>query len=230
VFGHLGDVPYHPEDYFESPIKFLKVWEGQSSFGGFFGCAVLMAIFAKRRGLPLLKFTDVLLVGTIGGYAFGRLGCFVVHDHIGLPLEQVPDIVRSTLGWLAVDFPAHDPGIMQLGKGPGPRFDLGLINALNALLVFIVVFALSRRPHRPGLLLGLVPILYGSMRFWEDFMRTVDRRYSVFGLELTPAQIGAVVIVGLGIWAIVAGRKLPLWPEPGTKPFEPPPASQTSVG
>ena len=220
VFGHMGDVLYHPEDYFAEPIKFLKVWEGQSSFGGFFGCALLMWIFVRRRGLPLLKFVDVLLVGTIGGYTFGRLGCFVVHDHIGLPLEQVPDLVRTTLGWLAVDFPATDPGIIALGKGPGPRFDLGLMNAINSLIVFTVVFTLSHKPRRPGLLMGLVPLLYGSMRFWEDFMRTVDRRYSVVGLELTPAQIGSLIFIGLGIWAIASGRSQEPWPEPGTKPFE----------
>ncbi len=222
IFGHLGDVFYHPGDYFGEPIKFLKVWEGQSSFGGFFGCALLMWIFIRRRGLSLLRFTDVLLVGTIGGYVVGRLGCFVVHDHIGLPLEQVPELVRSTLGWLAVDFPATDPGIIQLGKGPGPRFDLGLLNAINAAIVFGVVFTLSRKPRRPGLLMGLVPLLYGGMRFWEDFMRTVDTRYTIFGLELTPAQIGSVVFVGLGIWAISAGRKLEPWPEPGTEPFQAP--------
>lgn len=221
VFGHMGDVAYHYEDYFADPIKFLKVWEGQSSFGGFFGCALLMWIFVRRRGLDLQKFVDVLLIGTIGGYIVGRLGCFVVHDHIGLPLEQVPALARNLLGWLAVDFPATDPGIAALGAGPGPRFDLGLLNALNSAIVFTVVYALSRKPRRPGLLMGLVPVLYGSMRFWEDFMRTVDRRYSILGLELTPAQIGSVVIVGLGIWSIVAGRKKAPWPAPGTKPFEP---------
>jgi phosphatidylglycerol:prolipoprotein diacylglycerol transferase len=226
VFGHVGDFFYHPEDYFAKPVKFLRVWEGQSSFGGFFGCAAVMVWYIRKNELNLLRFADVLLVGVIGGYAFGRLGCFVVHDHIGLPLEQVPAFVSATVGWLAVDFPATDPGIISLGVGPGPRFDLGLLNSVNALVVFGIVYALSRKPRRPGLLLGLVPMFYGSMRFWEDFMRTVDRRYSILGLELTPAQMGSVIIIFLGAWAIYSGRKLEAWPEPGTKPFEPVPDSE----
>ncbi|HEY3738824.1 MAG TPA: prolipoprotein diacylglyceryl transferase family protein [Bryobacteraceae bacterium] len=68
------------------------------------------------------------LLDLIGGAVplmnvFARIGCFLAHDHIG----------RPTASWLGVRFP-H-----------GTRFDLGLLYALSAAGVALVVEWISRR-------------------------------------------------------------------------------------
>lgn len=212
VFGHLGHALfYDPEYYFANPIEFLKVWSGLSSFGGFFGCTVLALYFFKTRKLDLLKFGDVLMVGLTLGWAIGRIGCFVVHDHIGRPVDTAAPWVQQAIGWLAVEFPAGKPGG---GQGGAVRFDLGLMDSLVTWIIFFTLATIARSPRRPGLLMGLGPILYGSVRFFLDFLRNEDlSNADVRYAGLTPAQYGCLVIIGLGVFTISRGRHRPPWPE-----------------
>ena len=211
VFGHLGHALfYDPKYYFAHPIEFLKVWSGLSSFGGFFGCLVLTYFFWKKYKLDALKFGDILMVGLVLGWAIGRIGCTVVHDHIGRPVADAAPWVQSTLGWLGVDYPDGIAG----GKPGAVRFNLGLLDSLVTWVIFGVMYLCSRVRRRPGFLMGLGPILYGFCRFWLDFLRNTDLSHAdarYFGL--TPAQYGCWVIIGLGAFAIWKGSHRPPWPE-----------------
>jgi phosphatidylglycerol:prolipoprotein diacylglycerol transferase len=211
VFGHLGHALfYDPAYYFAHPVDFLKVWSGLSSFGGFFGCTFIAIYFFRSRKLDILKFSDLLMVGLVLGWAIGRVGCTVVHDHIGQPVADAPGWVQQTIGWLGVDYPDGIAG----GKPGAVRFNLGLLDSLVSWIIFGILAFLARTPRRPGLLTGMGPILYGACRFWLDFLRNTDLSHAdarYFGL--TPAQYGSVAIIVVGLWVIRRGSRRPPWPE-----------------
>jgi phosphatidylglycerol:prolipoprotein diacylglycerol transferase len=239
VFGHLGHALfYDPSYYLEKPWELLYVWSGLSSYGGFFGCAVLAFVFFKRRGVNVLRGADVLLTGLTFGWFLGRMGCFVVHDHIGRRVSEAPPWVQDWLGWLAVRYPstaefqaaraANDDRYSFLGGNyqllDSVRFDLGLMDAILGAFVFVVVMVVARKPRREGVLMVVVLFLYGGFRFFLDFLRNTDLGHAdARYLGFTPAQYGSLLIVGAGVLLLLESRKRPVWPEPGTKPWVDPP-------
>ena len=235
VFGHLGHaIFYEPAYYLKKPWELLYIWSGLSSFGGFFGCSVLTVMFFKRRGVNVLRGCDLLLLGLTFGWFVGRLGCFVVHDHIGRRVSEAPQWVQDSIGWLAVRYPstaeyqaaraAGEDTYAFLGSNfqllDSVRFDLGLMDALLGALVFVTVLWVARKPRREGILMVVVLLMYPSVRFFLDFLRNTDlgqadARY--FGF--TPAQFGSFAIIAAGLLVWRESRSRPVWPEAGTKPF-----------
>ena len=99
------------------------------------------------------------------------------------------------------------------------------MDAILAAFVFTVLLVVSRKPQREGVLMVVVLLMYGSVRFFLDFLRNTDLGHAdarYFGF--TPAQYGslAIIVAGLLVWRESRGR--PLWPEEGTKPFVEPSA------
>lgn len=152
---------------------------GLSSFFGFLGGALAALACLHARALPKLRALDVLVETLIVGWAFGRLGCALVHDHPG-----------ARTGFpLAVRFP------------DGPRHDLGLYEWLFTVAVLLPAVAwLRRRGAWPGARLAAACLLYGPARFGLDFLRArdlpaADPRFA----GLTLAQWGSLVLVGIGL-------------------------------
>jgi phosphatidylglycerol:prolipoprotein diacylglycerol transferase len=176
-----------PRDGTLTPRLAFEFWNGMSSFGGFSGAALGLAMYATRlpRGL-WLPVADILVQALVVGWVFGRLGCFLVHDHIG----------RSSTSWLAVAFP------------DGSRHDLGLYELVFTLGVLVpAVVALNRAARPPGATIAVVALLYAPARFFADFLRHTDlpgadARYA----GLTLSQYGCLVLAAIGIafgWRIL---------------------------
>ncbi len=182
IAGFLGShvvVLLTEPDAFEHGLRSLvEFWNGMSAFGGFFGALVGLMIHFRRREHWLVE-ADILVQALVLGWIFGRLGCTLVHDHIGTP-SQFP---------LAVRF------------ADGPRHDLGLYELLYTLLVLApAVLVLNRRPRPPGTTMWVIGLLYAPARFLGDFLRRTDlpapdARY----LGLTPAQYACIVLAGLAL-------------------------------
>jgi len=126
VFGHIGWMIYEPEAVAADPLVVLKIWDGLSSMGGFFGCTLLAIVFFKRQNIVVLRGGDILMIGLAFGYFLGRVGCFIVHDHPGKIVEDAPPIVQSTIGWLGVEYPDRERvtevGLKALREGEYPEF------------------------------------------------------------------------------------------------------------
>lgn len=185
VVGHLVHVlAYHPEQLDEQGVMaLLRVWAGFSSFGGFLGAVLGAYVFYRYlRPRPFLPHADAVMYGFPFGWVFGRLGCFSVHDHIG----------RKTDFFLGVQFPG------------GTRFDLGLLEALWAMVIAGTFLVLARRPRAPGTFLATWCLMYAPARFGLDFLRNTDLQTAdVRWAGLTPAQWGCFLMVGAGL-ALVA--------------------------
>lgn len=187
IGGRLGDVIfYRPGYYLANPLEILMVWHGGASFfGGLIACILVAFWYFKKKQVDVWRYADLLAFGLPVGYLFGRIGCFLIHDHPG----------TATHFFLGVKYP---DGVV--------RHDLGLELALNALVMAIVFAWLSRKPRPVGLYLGIYALWYGAFRFLSDFLRVADAKY--FGL--TPAQYLCLLLIVFGIWQLRKVLKKPV--------------------
>lgn len=192
ILGYfLNGLFYERETFMEivrDPSLLFSTWLGLSSYGGFFGGILGCFIWKYRKKMDLLPYANAVCFGLPVGWLFGRMGCFVVHDHPG----KVTDFALAVSEY-------------RFGAPPyQPRHDLGLYEVIYSALIIGLFVWLERRKRRPvGFYCVLLPLLYAPVRFFLDFLRAApleggDVRYG----GLTPAQWSsfAMVCVGLAVW------------------------------
>ncbi|HEY3447087.1 MAG TPA: prolipoprotein diacylglyceryl transferase family protein [Myxococcales bacterium] len=181
VFGHFVHLfAYHPEEL-AKPYQIFKLWDGLSSFGGLLGGVIAAVILFRVKKLDLMEYGDVAAPPIAMGWAIARVGCFTVHDHVGV-LTSFP---------LAVAFPN------------GARHDLGLYDAFLLAAIAAILFAASRRGMFKHRLLALMAVLYAPGRFLFDFLRAEDVPYHdarYYGL--TPGQYFCFVLAAWGLYML----------------------------
>ena len=174
--SHLVSIAFYFPHELSDPVALLDPRSRISSFGGIFGGALIAIIFLRRRKMPVLRYLDPLSYGFIGGYIFGRAGCFAIHDHPG----------RLTDSPLAVNI------------GGEWRHDLGFYEMWLMLALFIGITLLARR-GRPadGTVVAFFGIVYSPVRFAFDSLRIADPTYA----GLTPGQWFAMALFLVGVLA-----------------------------
>jgi phosphatidylglycerol:prolipoprotein diacylglycerol transferase len=183
VLGHVFDTLfYYPEKLAADPWALVKVWTGLSSFGGFFGAVFGAYLWRWRNKMPVLPIWEQIAFGMPVGWFFGRMGCFVVHDHPG----------AKTDFFLGVE------GFQYPGLETATRHDLGLYEVIWSAAIMLLFIFLNRKPRPHGFFLGWIAILYAPVRFGLDFLREADRTYS----GLTPGHYSAFVVLALGVWTL----------------------------
>lgn len=193
VGGHVGyGLMYKPKEYLADPMQFLYMWQGLSSFGGFVFCVPVSIWFFRKEKVPIWPFLDCLAYGMALGWFFGRMGCFVAHDHPG----------TITNFWLGVY------GICQPDNARNVAcHDLGLYEALWSLSMFGLFQVLDRLPLKPGTLVLTLGLCYGPLRFTMDFFRpeVTDARYAGF----TPGQYWSAIFTLVAVGALAARLRSP---------------------
>ncbi|MFT7521724.1 MAG: phosphatidylglycerol:prolipoprotein diacylglycerol transferase [Kiritimatiellia bacterium] len=214
----------------------LMVWTGFSSVGGFFGAIIGSIVFYRViRKRDWFRFADVITYGFPVGWLLGRLGCGVVHDHIGSSTD-VPIAMHFDHGLLVggldtlttsppggYGVPADQVTELFMGLSyfygsdiypgvKGGHFELGLLEAAYMIPVIALWFWLGRKDRVPGFFTLLFFALYAPVRFGLDFLRLHDLLWA----GLTPAQWGLIpifiaCIVGV-IWLVrVRGASFIPW-------------------
>jgi len=166
--------------FVQHPLATLMIWQGGlDSFGGFFGAFVVVWYFCKKRKFTW-QYLDVLALAFPFGWAVGRIGCLLIHDHWG---------IESKL-FFAIKFDG------------GARLDMAMLEIVM-LLPLLIIFAVKglKMLGRTALLSSWLFLWYGIGRFLLDFLRTqtprevADARY----WGLTIAQFGCIILVVLGL-------------------------------
>jgi phosphatidylglycerol:prolipoprotein diacylglycerol transferase len=186
VGSHLvSELAYFPAAVAAQPLRLLWIWGSMSSFGGMAGGILAALLVTKDRGMGrahTMPFLDLLAFAAPFGWAFGRLGCALAHDHVGVASDH----------WLAVAFP--DRG----------RFDLGALE-LALLVATACLFSwLARTPRPTGTFLGLFFAIYGPARFLLDGLRVGEIRY----LGWTPGQYASLAATLLGVTLLTSQRAI----------------------
>ena len=178
---------YRWQYYHDHVLETLYFWTpGYSFFGGLVGAALGVILIQRLKKVNFFSYADPIAFALPLGLAIGRLGCFFIHDHPGI----------HTNFFLGVRF------------ADGARWDLGLMQALVNLVLFIAFLLLARKKHFPGFYVSVFFIYYAVTRFCLDFLRVWDgpmaeTRYAA----LTPAQYFSIALFAIGIFIIIKYRK-----------------------
>lgn len=202
VVNHLSN--------FESPIDWLKVWEGGISLlGGIAGALLAAAPEARRRGIGFFRIVDLAAPWLPLGIAIGRVGDLIIADHLG--------------GVTDLPFGFRCPDVVDVGRTVGSPCPPGEVVHLTAaydmviaMAVCAVLVALRGRLLRLGERTLLLGILYGSGRFIFDFLREDTRRFGLTGSQWT-----ALAVVILGFALLLRRRRSELPAERVTDPVDP---------
>jgi phosphatidylglycerol:prolipoprotein diacylglycerol transferase len=194
---------YQPGNYLNDPLSFFRLWEGGMAFhGGLIGTILAMAIFATRRGIPMLSLFDVAAASVTFGLFFGRIANFINAELWGRPTDAPWGVVFCNASIEA----AHGGACPA---GPLPRHPSQLYEAaLEGLLLFIVLRILTHRFKslaHPGLTGGAFVAGYGAARIAVEFFREPDPQLGFIAGFLTMGMILSIpmMLVGLGfvVWA-----------------------------
>lgn len=187
VGGRLGHVIlYEPAYYLAHPLEVFAVWEGGLSlFGGLLVSVAVGVWYLRARRVDVWRYADAVAFGLPVGFAVGRIGCFLIHDHPGTATDFV----------LGVQYP---DGVV--------RHDLGLYEVLNGVLLAALFVVMAQKRVPVGWFLAVFAMEYGMFRVVTDGLRTVDSRYA----GMTPGQYlgGALVVAGIAlvVW-ITRGKR-----------------------
>ena len=192
--GRLGYVTfYNLSFYLENPILVFAMWQGGMSFhGGLIGVTIAIVWFAQRRGLELLRLSDLVACAVPVGLFFGRIANFINGELFG----RVSDVP-----WAMV-FP-HG--------GPLPRHPSQLYEAfLEGILLFTILAWLAWRNdalRKTGMLTGVYLVGYAIGRALVEFVREPDMQIGYLLLGSTMGQWLSVPMLLGGVYLIWRTKK-----------------------
>ena len=189
--GRLGYVLfYKPMHYLDNPLEILMIWKGgMASHGGIIGVAVAMWLFARVRSKSFLTVADFVMPLVPLGLAAGRFGNFINGELWG----RVAD--PATWPWAMV-FPGARDG---LARHPSQLYQF----ALEGLALFVLLWLVSRKQRRPGVIGAWFLIGYGVLRFIAEFAREPDEFLGLLALKLSMGQWLSLPMIALGVVLMV---------------------------
>lgn len=188
--GRLGSVLfYRPDYYLENPLAVLMVWQGGMSFhGGLLGVIAAMFLYSWKRGFSPVALGDLVACAAPVGLFLGRLANFVNGELYG----RVTDVPWAMVFPHSDGQPRHPSQLYQAG--------------LEGIVLFIVLFLLSRRPdvlERTGTLAGTFLVGYGLARITGEFFREPDANLGFLAFGATMGQLLSVPMVLAGLFLIL---------------------------
>ncbi|MDD3887898.1 MAG: prolipoprotein diacylglyceryl transferase [Patescibacteria group bacterium] len=181
VGGFIGGRIFYVIQYFSEFKNFwdiFKVWEGGMVFyGGLFLAFVFDLIYILEKKINFWKIVDIMSLAMAFGLFIGRIGCFLIHDHLGVVMERA---------WFF--------GI-NMGNGV-IRHETAMYELLLCLLFFIIFWLLRKRIKTDGIIFASFLIWYSFFRFLIiDMFRSFDVRY----YNLTISQWLSILIGIMGL-------------------------------
>ena len=195
--GIVGGRIYHVltswQQYADSPVDALKVWEGGLGIpGGLVGGVIGGLLVARRRGMRASALLDCAAPGIAVAQAVGRLGNWFNQELYGRPTD---------LPWALEIDAEHRPADLIDQPTYHPTF---LYELLWNLVVAAVVVAAERRwALRRGRAFALYVALYSAGRFVIEGIR-IDPANSVGGLRTN--EVVSIVAFVLAAGYLVATR------------------------
>ncbi len=155
-----------------------------------------------------LPLAEVILSTWPIAFAFGRLGCSLIHDHPGATVPKDSFAATFALAWPRgpEDGVHHVFGPLHVVTGGSDaRFDLGFIELVILAVMAIAFMFLWRKKLVLGTYTMVASLVYGAFRFGLDFLRAPDGEPGGEPRHggLTFAQYWSLAILALGIVLLV---------------------------
>jgi len=185
IFGLFGARLFHVLDnigfYWSNPLNMFAIWNGGLVFqGGALIGALFAYFYCKKHKIKLWQVFDAIVVPLPLIIGFGRIANFMNSEIIG-PVTNLP--------WCVVfqkidDFCRH-PTQLYLG--------------LAQFTFFFILFFLSKKKLKKGVLTGVFLIGYGLIRLIFDFLRD---DFNIKFLSLSLTQIFGIFMIIYGVYLI----------------------------
>lgn len=175
-------------DYFISHPKAMFSLSGSGFvfYGSFIFCMISLYVFFKQKRIAALPMLDILAVSTALVHGMGKIGCFLAGCCYGKICAPAIGVVYHHAKSSAE--PLHQP-----------LYPVQLIDALVLLSAALFLHVYRTKKQFNGQLMLLYIFIYGTNRFFTEFLRGDDDR----GFIGTLSQSQWVSIVLLVIAAIL---------------------------
>jgi len=167
--------------------------------GGLLAAMVAAAWYVRKHHMPALGTCDAFAPGLALGHAIGRIGCFAAGCCYGKPTHHFWGVTfTNPLANAITGTPLNIP------LEPTQLFE----SAVELANFFLLMWLLKRRKF-DGQVFGAFMFIYGTARFFLEYLRDDPGRGSVFGGAMSGTQLIAI--------GLVIGGGLIWWLRPGSK-------------
>ncbi len=206
VGARLAHVIDRFDFYRANPSKILAVYEGGLAiWGGLVAGGLSGWAYTRRYNVPLWKFADSVVHGTILGLAIGRFGCIVNGDVAGKPTD-------GSWGFIYTNPNALLPRAEYFNT---PTWPYPVMEQVWDLAVFGLLFLVARRAKFDGAVFLVGVILYSLGRFVLTFVR--EEEIFLFGLQQAQVFSLIAILIAAYLYLYLRGRR-PRTATPGPRP------------
>ena len=184
-------VIFNLDYYLEYPVDILKVWEGGLAIhGGIILGLLYLFYFCKKKGISIIKLTDLIVLALPLGQAIGRWGNFFNQEAYG-PVTTYSNLKSMYIPSFIIDG-------MHIGNNYyHPTF---LYESMWCLLIFIALLILFLlKIEKKGLYTSIYLIMYGIERLIVESMR----QDSLMLFNTKVAQIVSIVMILSGVIILI---------------------------
>lgn len=213
IFGLLGAriyyVLFNLDYYSTSPIEVVKIWNGGLAIhGGIIAGLITLIVYCKKYGVDVLKMIDISVPGLILAQGIGRWGNFFNGEaHGGI-------VSRAFLENL------HLPKFIIDGMHIGAHYyhPTFLYESVFCILCFFILYGFrSMKNTKLGNTTALYLILYGTIRFFVESLRTDSL---MLGSIKMAQLVSILMIIGGIIMFIITKLKCKNYDDVGAKENE----------
>jgi len=160
---------------FTSPWQILSLWDGGLALYGGLVLAIFGGIiYCKKNKIKVLEASDIFTPAAVLGIAIARIGCLLVHDHLG-KLSDLPWSINAD----------------GISRHPVSGYYL-----LSLIVLFIILLFLGKKySQKVGFITFFALSWYSGFRFLIDFFRDFEGRTEVF--VINQIFLGVVFIISL---------------------------------
>ena len=183
---------YGAEQLMDNPLSLLYVWQGGLSFhGGLIGVIISLVIFCYKKNIELLKLLDAVALAMPIGLGLVRIGNFLNGELYG----------KATNADWGFIFPTDPFGVLRHPSQIYESFGEGL-------LLFLILFVISKQTNVKGIVSSSFLIFYGSIRFIIEFFRQPDAHIGYIAFDsLSMGQILCIPMVIIGFFMLLYSRE-----------------------
>jgi phosphatidylglycerol:prolipoprotein diacylglycerol transferase len=208
--GIIGARLYYLIFHADSLTEFFAIRNGGLAiYGGIIGGLVALAVYTRRKHIPMLRFTDTIAMSLLVGQILGRWGNFFNREAFGsateglfamaYKAEQVSglEITDSTTAlYNGATYPLHNlNGVDYIWVHPTFLYE----SCWNFALLLLIFFTRKHKKFE-GQLSAMYFAAYGIGRFLIESLRTDQLK--VFGLPVSMLVSAVMLAVAVAVTAV----------------------------
>lgn len=188
------------DQFAADPFGMIFSGGGFTFYGGLVVGTIAVIWYIRKKELSVPIFADALAPGLIIAYGIGRLGCHLAGDgDWGIPSD-----LSAKPGWLPdwLWAETYSNNILNRDLSAAPVYPTPIYEFLMGLVIFAILWSVRKHPFKAGWLFSLYLVFNGIERYLIEQIR-VNNVFTVFGFEVTQAEVIAMTLIGLGVFGLI---------------------------